>query len=70
MVRAEAGVDVKVLGPQELPACALSNDRVLQYVFCIFLLVHLYASRVIMHAHMQQCFCTSEQSHASMQHIA
>lgn len=36
MVRAEAGVDVKVLGPQELPACALSNDRVLQYVFCIF----------------------------------
>lgn len=30
MVRAEAGVDVKVLGPQELPACALSNDRVLQ----------------------------------------
>jgi hypothetical protein len=70
MVRAEAGVDVKVLGPQELPACALSNDRVLQYVFCIFLLVHLHASRVIMHAHMQQCFCTSEQSHASMQHIA
>ncbi len=36
MVRAEAGVDIKVLGPQELPACALSNDRVLQYVFCIF----------------------------------
>lgn len=30
MVRAEAGVDVKVMGPQELPACALSNDRVLQ----------------------------------------
>ena len=34
MVRAEAGVDVKVMGPQELPACALSNDRVLQWVIC------------------------------------
>ena len=30
MVRAEAGVDLKVMGPQEVPACALSNDRVLQ----------------------------------------
>ena len=30
MMRQEAGVDVKVMGPQELPACALSNDRVLQ----------------------------------------
>ena len=31
-MREQSGAHIKVLSPEELPACALSNDRVVQCV--------------------------------------